>query len=243
MMIKVHSLTGTTSSFTAPAVLTEEANIALVSQAIRVYLSNARQGTAKTKNRHEVSRTTKKVYKQKGTGGARHGARSAPIYVGGGVTFGQRGNQNWSLNLSKTQKIRALIETLRAQKENVVVLADVASAKGKTKVFAKGLNAIKADADMLLVYNAEQAPQMVGARNIESATLRRVTDVTALDVASAAVIVITKEAWEPLVKRLGADTQGRLKKEEKEAVVAEPAKAEKKAPAKKAAPKAKKETK
>ena len=74
MMIKVYSLTGSTTSFTAPAVLIGEANMALVAQAIRVYQANDRQGTSKTKSRHEVSRTTKKVYKQKGTGGARHGS-------------------------------------------------------------------------------------------------------------------------------------------------------------------------
>lgn len=246
-MIKVYSLTGSTSSFTAPAVLTGEANLNVLAQAVRVYLSNARQGTSKVKSRHEVARTTKKVYKQKGTGGARHGSRKAPIFVGGGVTFGPRGDQNWSLNLNKSQKTRALLESLRAQKENVVVLADVASAKGKTAVFAKGLKAITTDAAVLMVYDSEQATQMVGARNLATTTLRRVTDVTALDVVSAGVIAITKEAWEPLVKRLGADTQGRLKKEEEAAPAKKSTKVTtpvvKKAAAKKAAPKATKETK
>ncbi len=224
MMIKVYSLTGSTTSFTAPAVLIGEANMALVAQAIRVYQANDRQGTAKTKSRHEVSRTTKKVYKQKGTGGARHGSRKAPIFVGGGVTFGPRGDQNWSLTLSKTQKTRALRETLRAQKENVVVLADIASAKGKTGVFAKGLKAISPDGTFLLVYGAEQDAHMLGARNLGNSTMRRVTDVNALDVATASVVVITKEAWEPLVKRLGADTLGRLKEEKTVEAEVEPVK-------------------
>ncbi|MBI1872200.1 50S ribosomal protein L4, partial [Candidatus Collierbacteria bacterium] len=66
-------------------------NEALLSQVIHVYRANTHQNTSKVKTRGEVNRTTKKVYRQKGTGNARHGARSAPIYVGGGVAHGPSG--------------------------------------------------------------------------------------------------------------------------------------------------------
>lgn len=212
MMINVHSLTGTTSSFTAPAMLTEPANLVLLAQACRVYASNQRQGTAKTKSRGEVARTKKKMYKQKGTGGARHASRNAPIFVGGGVTFGPRGNQNWTLTLTKKVKVQVLVEALRAQNKHVSVLADVAVAKGKTAVFASQLSAIDASSQFLVIYDDAQESDMRGVRNLANATLCRVSQVTAFDVALADKIVITKEAWQPLVKRVGADAQGRLKK-------------------------------
>lgn len=78
----------------------------LIAQAIHVYRSNSHQGFSKIKGRGEVDRTTAKWYKQKGTGRARHGARSAPIFVGGGVTFGPR-NINAG-NLKLTQKMKRL---------------------------------------------------------------------------------------------------------------------------------------
>jgi len=73
----------------------------LMAQAVRVYLSNQRSALAKTKTRGEVARTTAKMYKQKGTGRARHGAYSAPIFVGGGVAFGPTGGQNYRRKMSK----------------------------------------------------------------------------------------------------------------------------------------------
>jgi large subunit ribosomal protein L4 len=72
----------------------------LLAQAIRVYRSNLRQGTSYTKTRSEVKRTKTKWYKQKGTGNARHGARTPNIFVGGGVSHGPRAIENWSKKLN-----------------------------------------------------------------------------------------------------------------------------------------------
>src|SRR5664280_2511271 len=65
-------------------------NKQIMTQAVRVYLANQRRGTVKTKSRGEVKISTRKIYRQKGTGRARHGAASAPIFVGGGIAFGPR---------------------------------------------------------------------------------------------------------------------------------------------------------
>src|SRR3989337_4392523 len=73
----------------------------LMAQAIRVYLANQHQGSKKTLTRGEVNRTTAKVWKQKGTGRARHGSRKAPIFVGGGIAHGPRGVTAASLKLTK----------------------------------------------------------------------------------------------------------------------------------------------
>ena len=85
---------------TLPSVFfAKKPNLSILSQAVRVYLSNQRTAQAKSQTRAEVNRTTKKVYKQKGTGGARHGSRRAPIYVGGGIAHGPRGMQNYKMSL------------------------------------------------------------------------------------------------------------------------------------------------
>lgn len=79
-------------------------NQALLAQAVQIYLARARQASAKVKTRSEVNRTKKKWFKQKGTGNARHGARTAGIFVGGGVAHGPNGQQHYKLNLAaKTQ--------------------------------------------------------------------------------------------------------------------------------------------
>ncbi len=218
MKITVYSLTGTTSSFTAPPVLVGEPNLTLVAQAYRVYSANARQATAKTKSRAEVSRTTKKMYKQKGTGGARHGSRKAPIFVGGGVTFGPRGNQNWSLNLSKSQKIGALREVLRAHGENLAVISEISQAKSKTKAFSKFFSDLKKTDNVALVALTEQSDELRGVNNIPYISSYSVNQVTAYDLIHANTVFITREAWDLLIKRLGANKQGQLKSESKQVV-------------------------
>ncbi len=105
----------------------------LLAQAVRVYLANQRQGTQNAKTRAEVNRTRKKLYKQKGTGGARHGDRKAPIFVGGGVTFAPKPRDH-SLSLSKKMRQKALELALKSKKMEKIILTKVT---GKTKELVK----------------------------------------------------------------------------------------------------------
>ncbi|MDO8583447.1 MAG: 50S ribosomal protein L4 [bacterium] len=115
-------------------------NNPLMSQAVRVYLANQRQGTSKTQNRGEVNRTTKKVYQQKGTGRARHGSRRAPLYVGGGRVFGPT-PRDLSLNISKKMKTLALFSALSSKlKDNEIkIIKGLAAIEPKTKLMAEVL--------------------------------------------------------------------------------------------------------
>jgi large subunit ribosomal protein L4 len=85
------------------AVFGAKPNKALIAQAVRVYLANQRQGNASTKTRGEVIGTTKKIYRQKGTGRARHGAAKAPIFVGGGIAHGPHPH-DFSMDFPKKMK-------------------------------------------------------------------------------------------------------------------------------------------
>ncbi len=110
-----------------------ERNKKLLAQAIRVYSDRKHPGLAKVKTRGEVSISTRKIYKQKGTGGARHGAKSAPIFVGGGVTHGPRGLKR-RLKLSRKigQKALNIALNMKAEEKRLIVVSNLSSLK-KTK--------------------------------------------------------------------------------------------------------------
>jgi large subunit ribosomal protein L4 len=113
-------------------------NNSLMSQAVRVYLANQRQGTSKTKDRGEVDRTTKKVWQQKGTGRARHGSRRAPIFVGGGRIFGPT-PRDLSLSISKKMKTLALFSALSSKLKDgeIKIVKGLEAIEPKTKLVAE----------------------------------------------------------------------------------------------------------
>lgn len=152
-----------------------EANPKLMAQYIRVYLSNQRQGTASTKTRSEVVGSTRKIYRQKGTGRARHGARSAPIFVGGGVFAGPK-PKDWSLKMNKKQKRIALFHALSSKnKEGAVIGLTAASLKTapKTKIIAKFLKSVGSAGkkNLFVLSKIEKNNLVLAARNIKNIEL------------------------------------------------------------------------
>ena len=123
----------------------------LISQAIRVYLANQRCSYAKTKTRSDVNGTRQKVWAQKGTGRARHGNRTAPIFVGGGSALGPDGNQNYKLKLSKKMKVVAInsILTKFAQDKKIIVIDSFSTLSPKTKDGLKLIAGLKATDEVL----------------------------------------------------------------------------------------------
>ena len=109
-----------------------------IAQYIRIYLINQRQGTASTKTRSEVVGSTRKIYKQKGTGKARHGDIKAPIFVGGGVTGGPK-PRNFEANMNKKMRKQVILMalSLKASEKNIIGLEDsFVKIEPKTKVMA-----------------------------------------------------------------------------------------------------------
>ena len=111
-------------------------NPSLLSQAVRVYLSNQRKASAVAKDRSQVAGTTKKVWSQKGTGRARHGDSRAPIFVGGGSAHGPQGDQNYKLKMSKKMTKKALTTAYSqfAQAKSIIVIENITKIKPKTKI-------------------------------------------------------------------------------------------------------------
>ncbi len=142
----------------------------LLALAVRVYLINQRQGTASTKTRAEVSGSTRKIYRQKGTGRARHGDIKAPIFVGGGVVGGPK-PKDYSLSLNKKQKKKAFFGALSLQyRENNLLFFDSSFLKitPKTKTFLSIWQKIglKEEKTLIVFPKLEKNNLILSARNL-----------------------------------------------------------------------------
>lgn len=133
------------------SVFESEVSPKLIAQAIRVFLANQRSSFAKTKTRSEVAGTRKKVWPQKGTGNARHGNRTAPVFVGGGSAMGPDGNQNYTLKLNKNMKKKAIngVLTQFAAAKKILIIDNFSKLDPKTKAGIKLITGLKA-ADSVL---------------------------------------------------------------------------------------------
>lgn len=133
------------------AIFNAEVNVPLMHQALLRQNANAHLGTHKTKTRAEVARTTKKVYKQKGTGNARQGSRKAPHWVGGGTAFGPVVH---SYDQDMPKKMRAAIRSALSQKlkdEGLFVVESFDGVDGKTKDFAASLKKLGVNKGLIVL--------------------------------------------------------------------------------------------
>lgn len=169
-------------------------NHELLKLAYDSYLANARLASATTKQRGEVRGGGKKPWKQKGTGRARFGSTRNPIWRGGGIVFGPRGNENYIKKLSKTSKRVAIKQALTlANKDNRIIVKDI-STTGKTAEIVKFLQDNKIDRKVLIVVD-EKTPELIRATN----NLRQVRLVSALylnvfDILNADTIVLNNKS-------------------------------------------------
>ena len=169
-------------------------NHELLKLAYDSYLANARLASATTKQRGEVRGGGKKPWKQKGTGRARFGSTRNPIWRGGGIVFGPRGNENYTKKLSKTSKRVAIKQALTlANKDNRIIVKDI-STTGKTAEIVKFLQDNKIDRKVLIVVD-EKTPELIRATN----NLRQVRLVSAIylnvfDILNADTIVLNNKS-------------------------------------------------
>lgn len=177
-------------------------NETLLSQAVRVYLSNQREGSAKTKTRGEVEGSTRKIYRQKGTGRARHGSIRAPIFVGGGIVFGPE-PRDFRLKLPKAMKREAILSALSARKSDTKVLDMLDSVEPKTKQVAGIFESANIKGTILLVVPKEHANLSRGARNIDGVDCIRSLDLNPYVILTHKTIVFTKKSLEESTAHFG----------------------------------------
>ena len=160
------------------------------------------QGTHKTKRRSEVTGTTKKIYKQKGTGGARHGDKKAPIFRGGGKSFGPLPRSH-AIDLPKKVRSLALKHALsaKAKADAIMVLDDATSADGKTKVLVQQLSGLGL-ANVLVIGGAQiDANFGKAAKNIPNLDVLPIQGINVYDILRRDTLVLTKAAVEALEER------------------------------------------
>lgn len=172
----------------------EVSNHELLKVAYDSYLANARLASATTKQRGEVRGGGKKPWRQKGTGRARFGSTRNPIWRGGGVVFGPRGNENYTKSLSKTAKRVAVKQALTLASQAKKISINDISTTGKTSEVAKFLADNKLDRKTLVVV-AEKTPELMRAtNNIQSVLVVSANYLSVYHVLNADHIVVSEKA-------------------------------------------------
>ena len=181
-----------------------EINAALIKQAYVRYHSNLRQGSSRSKNRREVEGSTRKIYKQKGTGNARHGDRKANLFKGGGHGHSKKKTrEDFRMEMPKKMRRAANRNALLAKLiDNEVRVVDrIAFDKPKTSAFLEFLKALSIDKSAYVALSNDQSKAGVArlsARNVDGVTLGRADTMNAFNMLGSRYLVIEKgelEAW------------------------------------------------
>jgi large subunit ribosomal protein L4 len=167
------------------------------------YLANQRQGTAKSKDRSEVSYSTKKMGRQKGGGGARHGSIKAGIYVGGGRVFGPKPRDyRTKLNKKVKQLARASALSMKAKENAIKILEPFTIDTPKTKEFIKIMDAIKAgDRKVLVVLPGIQPNVFLSSRNLPEVRVITVDQINTYEIMNANSLVFIDGVQDILAER------------------------------------------
>lgn len=163
---------------------------------VRRYLAAQRQGTAKSKERSEISGSTRKLGRQKGGGGARRGDINSPLLVGGARVFGPKPrNYSFKLNKKVTALARRSALAYKAQENAIVVVEDFTFEAPKTKGFLEVMNNLKvADKKVLVLMPEANKNVYLSARNLQRVKVGRAADLHTYSVLDANVMVVTESA-------------------------------------------------
>ncbi len=183
-----------------PAVFGGEVRVDLLKQAVVAHRAHARQWSARTKGRKHIAGSTRKLYRQKGTGNARVGNIRTPVRRGGGRTFAKRcaGSEVvFPKKMRRAARCSAVLAKIQA--ENVLLLDELKCTEPKTKVLASMFSALGIDRGCLLAMDGQDANVYRSGRNIPNTDIRVVDDLNAYEVLRRPKVVFTKAAFDRLV--------------------------------------------
>jgi large subunit ribosomal protein L4 len=190
----------------ADDIFATEPNNHVVYLAVKQYLAAQRQGTHKVKTRMEVKGSSKKLHRQKGTGGSRKGNIRNPLFKGGGTIFGPK-PRGYDFKLNRKVKDLAKISALsyKAKENAIVVVEDINLAVPKTKQFVEIMNSLKIDNKKTLVILPEYNENLqLSVRNIPNAVGVQFADINTYDIVNADVLLFT-ESTAQLFSEEGVD--------------------------------------
>lgn len=168
--------------------------------AVKQYMANGRQGTHKSKQRNEVSGSTKKLKKQKGTGTARAGSIKSPVFRGGGRIFGPQ-PRDYSFKLNKKVKdlARNSALTLKAQNNGLVVVEDISLAAPKAKELNRILGNLGANGKKSLLCVPENDSNLyLSSRNLPKSKVAVATDINTYDIMNSQVVILAESSLKKL---------------------------------------------
>ncbi|MFM8189517.1 MAG: 50S ribosomal protein L4, partial [Pirellula sp.] len=189
-----------------PAAIAPKVNKQLLHDAVVMYLANKRQGSNKTKTRGEVSGSTKKMYRQKGTGNARMGAKRTPVRRGGGhANARQPRSYYYRLPRKAVQAATRMALAAKIGSESVMVIDRLAMEAPKTKALAGAFKALGLEGvSKTLATAAHDKNIYLSGRNIQGLTISPVSDLNALNILRPRKLVLTREAMDWIKSRAGA---------------------------------------
>jgi large subunit ribosomal protein L4 len=171
---------------------------------VKQFLANQRQGTHKSKQRNEVHGTTKKLKRQKGTGGARAGSKKSPLFVGGGRVFGPE-PRDYTFKLNKKVKRLARISALshKAKANSITILEDLTLDSIKTSAYVKLLTGLELNSKKTLVVLPESNKNVyLSSRNLAGTKVITASDLNTYDILNAQNLVVVEGALTVIEKTL-----------------------------------------
>jgi large subunit ribosomal protein L4 len=187
-----------------PSIFEANINRDLMHQALVRQLANGRRGTHKTKSRSEINRTTAKWYRQKGTGRARHGSKSAPIFVGGGVAHGPK-PRSYNKDMPRKMRRAALRSALsvKARDGEIVLLDDLQIDRPKTKALVTLIKKIAGSASALILTAEHDRNVELSARNAADVKAIRANYLNIHDLLGHNNLVMPLSALDVILGNLG----------------------------------------
>jgi len=188
-----------------PAALGGWVRHALIKQAVVSFLDHQRQFSARTKRRSDVAGSTKKLFRQKGTGNARAGSSRTPVRRGGGHAFAKRRQQAFKAFPKKMRRLArnsAILAKIKA--DGVVVISDFECTAPKTKAFSSMLSAVGVDRGCVFAVHEPNENAHLSGRNIAKTEVRVLSELNAYELLRRDKLVFTKQAFECLLGESGS---------------------------------------
>jgi len=179
-------------------------NKKLVNNVLYKTNANYKGRHAKTKQQNEVSGPTSKIYAQKGTGNARHASRKAPIFIGGGIAHGPKGEKNYKIRkLNKNEKKMSVASLLSDKKKssNLIVISDFKNEIKKTKEMNKILNKFEASNSLIILDKNSKEKVFKSLRNLPNVKTTDINHFSAFDIIKFKKVIFTETSVKELEKR------------------------------------------
>ena len=205
MKIEKFSLDGKKNSIEVnDSIIAAKVNKRLVSSLLYKINANYKGRKAKTKQKNEIIGSTSKIYAQKGTGNARHASRKAPIFVGGGVAHGPKGEASYKIRkINKSEKKNSIFSliTEKNNEKNLMVFSDFASQINKTKEMNKILEKFDAKNSLIILDKSSKEKIIRSVKNIPNIKVTDVNHFSSFDVIKFKKIIFTETSMRELEKK------------------------------------------